>query len=143
MLEYYYNMLAEVETVLKLHDSVVALIISALALINIVELCQEFNLNICIVDIKFLILSDLGRYHSLVRIGTVDTADHLAKGAFIYDFLDEIPIAEVFANTSVVEAILVGDGVLIFAADTPDSIDSGVVADFDFFELSQLISKYF
>ena len=143
VLENYNHVLAEIEAVFELHDAIVALVVRTVIFVQFLELGEELYLNVGIIHIKLLILANLRGHDSFIRISAVGALDHLAKGAFINDLFDQVSVAEVLAHLRVIEAILVGDRILIFPSHVTDRVNSRVVADLDLLELGELMAEHF
>ena len=143
VLENYNHVLAEIEAVFELHDAIVALVVCTLILVQFFQLGQELDLNIGIVHIKLLVLANLRGHDSFIRISAVGALYHLAKGAFVDDLFDQVPVAEVLAHPRIIEAILVCYRILIFPSHVTDRVHPRVVADLDLLELGQLMAEHF
>lgn len=80
--------LTEIEAVQIAHDFIVALVVSAFALVDSIECFQELNLVVCIVNIEFSVLSNFDCNLPLLGVCAVGAADHLPECTLINDSLD-------------------------------------------------------
>ena len=127
-------MLSKPEAVNHLYKAIKSFIIY----ITIITLkfIQDFDFNVCIINIKFLILANLCSYNSLIRIFEINTLDNLPKCSFIYQLNDLVTISYMFSDSYEILPVFIGYLVLILSSNFANRIDSFKHPHFNFFKFS-------
>ena len=89
------DMLSKPEAVNHLYKTIKAFIINIT--IEILEFIQNFYFNICVINIKFLILANLSSYYPLIRIFVIYTLNNLTKCSLINQLNDLVTISNMFS----------------------------------------------
>jgi hypothetical protein len=89
-----YNVLSKLEAVQVLYDSVFTYALTiVLVFQSSFECLQKFNLDLCIVNIKFLVFSYFSSYYSLVAVLHIHTLHNLPEGTIINDSCNFVAIS--------------------------------------------------
>ena len=134
-------MLPEPEAVNHLYKTIESFIINITSIT--LQFIQYFDFNICIINIKFLILANLSSYHSLIRIFVINTLDNLTKCSFINQLNNLIAISYMFSDSDQILPVFIGNLVLVLSSNFTNRIDSFKHSQFNFFKLCQLFIVYF
>ena len=134
------HMLPELEAIEHLNDAIMALEISP-----VLHPLKELDLNICIIDIEFLVFTNFGSNNFIAGIFTVDAAHDLAEGTLVYNLGYLIAIAQLFADLGIVVALFICNRILILPTNRANSIDLLINAQFELylFEFCELLVKFF
>lgn len=130
-----HHVLAEVEAVFELHNAVMPFDVRALVLIHVIKLREELYLNISVINIELFVFANFGSHNALIWISVVNARNDLAKGAFVNDFPDHVPVAQLLAHLRLVESVLVGYRVLILPPHLSNGVNAQVVSKFNLFKL--------
>ena len=134
-------MLSKPEAVNHLYKTIKAFIINIT--IEILEFIQNFYFNICVINIKFLILANLSSYYPLIRIFVIYTLNNLTKCSLINQLNDLVTISNMFSYSYQILPVFISYLVLVLSSNFSYCINSFKHSHFNFFEFGQLLIVYF
>ena len=137
MLEYYYNMLSEFETIHKFNDPLATITLA------LHEFFKESNFNIGVIYVKFFVFSYFRGHNTFIVISMVYTFYNLAKSPLVNYPDDLIAVSQLLAYFRFVVAFFVSDLILILPSHFSNSVNFFENSQFYFFKFGQLRSEKF
>ncbi len=121
---------SKVEAVQHTHDAIFVGVF-------IIDARQKTCLNLTIVSLLFLVLTDFD-CHCLASILHINAAHYLAERTCIYDFVNQVAIAQLLAKVSSVEALSVCNTTHALDSDATNSVYKLVSRQFSHLKRSKL-----
>lgn len=131
-------MLSKLEAVNVFDKAIFAFVI---VLITLSQLVENFDLNVCIVDVKFFVFGKFCSYHSLIGVFVIYALDYLTESALIYDSYHLVTKGNLLPNLSNVLSIFISYTVLIMAANSTNGENALVHRQLHLFKLCKLLAK--